>query len=258
MNDQHNYSFVDSLGNNNDFFLIMGNELKTNAPIDYDENPTFQVFIKTTDDGVPNMSYVKSFIITTNDLNASPHEIDLHPTDVNAQSILGTVVGLFTTQDEDSTDQHSYEFVNEGENDNIFFIIVGDTLKTNAPIVYETNPTFLIVVRSTDNGTPNLSLVKSFIITTNDVGGVDSNMGIINNKHFILHNPVSDFLTIEIEGLDFKQFTINIIDEGGKIVYHESNGKNSKQFDVSFLKNGLYICRINCKNHLYVEKFIKM
>ncbi|MCE5252339.1 InlB B-repeat-containing protein [bacterium] len=102
-------------------------------------------------------------------VNEAPTDISLSSTSVDENKDAGTEVGTFSTTDVNSADIHTYSFVNgEGDTDNGSFSISGSSLVTTSKLDYETQNTYSIRVRSTDNGNPGLSCDRSFVITVNN------------------------------------------------------------------------------------------
>lgn len=75
--DSHTYSFATGNGTNdadNAAFLISGDELKTNAEIDYETQSEYRIYIQTED--ASGLTYSKSFVINVNDLNDGETGLD--------------------------------------------------------------------------------------------------------------------------------------------------------------------------------------
>ena len=79
-------------------------------------------------------------------------QIDGANTDsVNENRLVGAVVGVLTSTDSSTVDQHTYTLVTGiGDTDNAFFSIDGDRLLTNAVFDFETKNSYSIRVRTTD------------------------------------------------------------------------------------------------------------
>ena len=100
--------------------------------------------------------------------NAAPHDIALAPNTVAENLDSGTVVGSFTTADADAGDSHAYELVpGIGADDNGFFVIQGETLKTAAAFDYEAKSNYEIRVRATDGG--GKTCEQPFTVTVRNV-----------------------------------------------------------------------------------------
>ena len=84
--------------------------------------------------------------------NASPPvDITLNSTSVRDHQPAFAMVGLLTAVDPDKNDRHIYSLVpGPGDDDNIFFQIVNDTLRTTAMLEYTNQNRFSIRVRAVD------------------------------------------------------------------------------------------------------------
>lgn len=167
------YTFVSGPGSaDNAKFNISGQQLRTNAPFDFEFDAIYTVRIQTTDNGVPPLSYAQSFLITIEDLNEAPRAILLSNRFVPVSAGPGTYVGSFSTLDPDrwSNQQHAYELVSgEGGAGNGYFQLVEDKLYAGPAFDAALQP-FPIRVRSTDNGInpDNLSIEEKFIIVAGE------------------------------------------------------------------------------------------
>ena len=90
-------------------------------------------------------------------------------------------IGTFTTQDQDVTDRHNYALVN---NPGDKFRVISNYLFTSvdANLDYETQQTYKVTVRSTDNGVPARYLEENFIISLTDVNERPTLIRINNSK----------------------------------------------------------------------------
>lgn len=100
--------------------------------------------------------------------NSDPVHIELATSTVTENQPAGTVVGSFSTVDPGKLDTFTYQLVaGTGAIDNNAFAIIGDQLQTAASLDYESQSSYSIRVRSTDNG--GLSIEEVFVITATDV-----------------------------------------------------------------------------------------
>ncbi len=76
------------------------------------------------------MKTTKDLVITVTNVNETPTDLALSPSDVDENSALGTEIGVLTGTDPDGTAGLSYSLV-AGALDNAFFTIVGDRLQVN-------------------------------------------------------------------------------------------------------------------------------
>lgn len=74
----------------------------------------------------------------------------------------------------------------------------------------------------------------------------------------IYPNPVSDYLTINIQNSPVEAFTIEILDLSGRSVRNYSSINNGSQIELSTLKSGMYILKVNYNNDASQNKlFVK-
>ncbi|MEM7111125.1 MAG: LamG-like jellyroll fold domain-containing protein [Chloroflexota bacterium] len=169
--DSHTYALVSGTGDDdNGSFAIDGNQIKTAASFDFETKNGYTVRVRTTDNGGLNGTFEKQLTITVNDVNDAPTDIGLSPSSVAENSVVDTIVGSLTTTDQDAGDSPSYTFVaGTGDDDNSSFTIDGTQIKTSAIFDFEAKSSYTVRVRTTDNGTPNLSFEKQLTITVTDV-----------------------------------------------------------------------------------------
>lgn len=129
-------------------FSISGDELKTNALFDYNNQRVHHIRVRTTDQG--GLTYEKEFQINITNTNDAPSDIAITPSSFIENLALNTSIGSFTATDKDSNDVFTYSFVNQSNNDNGDFIIAGNELKTAANFNYEIKNLYIIEVQVRD------------------------------------------------------------------------------------------------------------
>jgi large repetitive protein len=106
--------------------------------------------------------------ITVNDTNEAPTDIGLSNSSVAENQPANTLVGALSSIDPDTGDTFAYTLVNgAGSDDNDSFNISGSSLRTSVVFDFETQNSYTIRVRSTDQG--GLYVEKAFIITVSNV-----------------------------------------------------------------------------------------
>lgn len=101
-------------------------------------------------------------------INRAPTDISLSSSSIAENGPAGTQVGTFSTVDPDHGNTFSYTLISgAGSTDNGSFSISGNSLQAAAAFDYETQDSYSIRIRSTDQG--GLSVEKSFNITVIDV-----------------------------------------------------------------------------------------
>jgi len=108
------------LANAGDRVRIVGQELRLQSKLNYEETSSFSVTVETKGDGSPRLASVSVFNITVMDCNDPPTRIifrgGLIP-EYTKHSFEGThngsVVGNFTTVDEDVGQTHVYSIIGD-------------------------------------------------------------------------------------------------------------------------------------------------
>lgn len=90
----------------------------------------------------------------------------------------------------------------------------------------------------------------TFWVTPLDPTSTDENNALEIN---VFPNPVSDYITIEGEGLNH----FEILDITGKVIEAVQTNKNKSSIDLSSLKSGLYVISIETDNGVIRRVFIK-
>ncbi len=167
-------------------FTIVGNELQTNSSLDFETQSSYEIFVRTTD--AAGASYSEALTINVTDVaeNSSPTDIVLSNSSINENSPLGAVVGTFSTSDADIGDSFTYQLLS-GSN---AFTIVGDELRTNSSLDFETQSSYEIFVRTTDAAGASYSEVLTINVT--DVAENSSPTDIVLSNSSIDENSPSD------------------------------------------------------------------
>jgi len=177
--DVHAYQLVDGLGaGNNESFNVIGNFLISRAVFDFEEKDSLFIRIETTDqDG---LAFEKTFFIKVGDLadplpNQAPANVKLSTNTIDENNAPGLIIGLFSAEDPDIGDEHSYHLVEgSGADDNESFVIMGNILVSGQVFDYETRDTMYIRVSCSDQ--EGLADEEEFIILVKNVyeSGVNS------------------------------------------------------------------------------------
>lgn len=97
--------------------------------------------------------------------NKTPTALALSATGVAHNAPVGTDIGTLTTADPDSVDTHTYTFSCDTPGaDDGKFSLSGSTLSIAEVTDYDTQSTYTVCIRTTDNGLPNLSFDQTFVI----------------------------------------------------------------------------------------------
>ncbi len=165
--DTLSYTLASGTGSsNNASFQIVGNQLQTAAPFDYESQSNYLIRVRTTDQG--GLWFEKAFVIAVTNVNEAPTNLALSSTTVTENQPSGAAVGTFSSTDPDAGDTFTYLLISgTGSTDNGAFQIVGNQLRTAASFNFETQSSYAIRVRSTDAG--GLSFEKAFTISVTNV-----------------------------------------------------------------------------------------
>jgi hypothetical protein len=163
--DAFTYTLVSGAGGeDNAAFTIVGNELRTAAAFDFETKPTYHILVQLNDGkgGV----VTKAFTITVTDVNDAPTDIALSNNKVFEAAPINTVVGLFSTTDQDGG-AFTYALVaGAGDADNVKFEISGAQLLIKESPNYDVQASYTVRVRSADAG--GLFVEKPFTIQVID------------------------------------------------------------------------------------------
>ena len=173
------YALVGGLPDNAAFTIggANNNQLILNAPLDFETKSSYTIRVETTDSG--GLKTTKDLVITVTNVNETPTDLALSPSDVDENSALGTEIGVLTGTDPDGTAGLSYSLV-AGALDNAFFTIVGDRLQVNGAFNYEAQSSYAIRVRVTDSG--GQSFTKDLAVEVNNVNEVPTDLLISNTE----------------------------------------------------------------------------
>ncbi len=164
----------------NSLFLVVGNELRTNAAFNYESKNSYWIQLRATDTG--GLSYDRAFAIGVTDVNDNPTDIALAGTSIAENLPAGTVVGDISGSDPDVGQSGTLTFgLLPGYADNSLFEIAGNQLTTASRFDYEAKSSYSIGVRATDTG--GLSYDESFSITvSDDPTDLRATIGLVNGK----------------------------------------------------------------------------
>jgi len=147
---------------------ISGNGAERSIKITPIETETGEAnIILNVSDG--ELSSTEEFAVIVNPNNNAPFDILLSDNRVVEDSPPGTLVGTFTTIDDDASDVHNYSLVDgEGDRDNDSFIIEDDELLTNEIFNFEEKSLLNIRVQS-DDGEDTIEEMFDIIVTQTEI-----------------------------------------------------------------------------------------
>ncbi|MBX2844191.1 MAG: T9SS type A sorting domain-containing protein [Flammeovirgaceae bacterium] len=152
LDDEHSIVFVPGTGDeDNDSFSISGKSLLAKSSFDFETKNEYNIRVKTIDKY--GGEFEKSFFIKVTDVfeNSFPTDILLSQNEIKENEPAQTVIGDFTSTDKDKEDEHTYALISgEGDEDNDFFEISDDQLRSKISFDYEKKKEYSIRVKSTD------------------------------------------------------------------------------------------------------------
>ncbi len=185
--DQNNYviQLIEGYGDDfNDNFSIENNIITSNFPINYEEHNQVNIRVRAESQG--SVQVVEEvLVIDVVNRNDAPTAVLLDNNQVEENLPLRSLVGTFSTEDEDANDRFRYFLVSgDGDVDNRFFEIEEDRLVTNRVFDFENRDTYSIRIRTLDRG--GLSFEEAFQINIQNVNDAPSAIAISNSS--ILEN----------------------------------------------------------------------
>ena len=173
------YELVSGNGDNdNASFRIEGDILKTVDNLDYETRNLYSIRLQTDDGNGGSLERV--FTIAVADGNDLPTGINLNTTTIPENSGTGAVIGIFSSDDQDTAQNHVYSLVSGlGDDDNSSFEINGLQLKARENFNYEIQASHSIRVQ-TDDGHGGF-FEKVFIISVEDVNDTPSDISLTSN-----------------------------------------------------------------------------
>ncbi len=174
------YAFASGAGgNDNALFRILGNSLRTSQPLDFEAQPTYSIRVRTTDG--EGLTFDKSFTITLTNVNEGPTNQALSAATIAENQPVGSFIGTLSSTDVDAGDTLTYTLVSgTGSNDNSFFQIAGNTLRTSQVLNFEAQSTYSIRVRTTDSG--GLNVEKAYLVTATNINEEPTDLTLSDNS----------------------------------------------------------------------------
>ncbi len=166
---------------------------------------TAVITIIAIDNGPIAQTDSESFILTVLPVNDAPTAFALAPDTVQENSPSGMHVGLFTATDVDTGEIYTYNLISgDGSNDvdNDKFLIVNDTLRTDAMFDYEADDTLVIRVQVKDIG--GLSYQASKMVFVKDMPEPEISLSktSINFGKVIVNRTYKKTISLSSVGLD--------------------------------------------------------
>lgn len=253
----HIYTLISGNGTNdadNSSFEITGSGLQSSESFNFETKNEYYIYVNTEDqDG---SGYSKAFVIDVIDLNESPTDITLSNNTIDENSSVNTVIGTFSTEDEDSGDVHTYSLTSgDGTNDagNSSFVISDNELQNAEVFDFESQDEYYIFVETNDGNGGSFS--KAFIVTVNDVTKVGI-QDLSADDIKVFPNPTSGNVNIDFSDKDFDEIQIKIINSNGQVIYKNKTKQPKFNIDLSANPTGLYYLLIESDHYSGIQKLI--
>ena len=117
--------------------------------LNFEDQPSYDIKIRTTDNGTPAKSFNQTFTIYLTDDNDRPRDLSLTNDMISENATVGTVIGCFKARDEDRGQKLIFQLVDD---DGGRFALDNDKLVTAKSLDHEANKRHLITVAVRDNG----------------------------------------------------------------------------------------------------------
>lgn len=224
---KHSYFLVKGTGDNdNKYFAIVGDELRTNAFLNAKAQPQLSVRIESVNDlgyKVQKMFTIKVLPSDGSGQDIAIKELSLSSNTVAENKPSGTLVGELLAKGNLPGDKLTFGLIEgKGAEDNDLFEIVGNTLRTKKPLDFEEKPlrTVRIIVTSQASGV----LEQALLVRILDVNEPPI---ILTKSLKIAENSPKGTLVGKIEAKD---------PEGGTLRYAHANQTSessaSETFDI--------------------------
>jgi gliding motility-associated-like protein len=176
--DSHTYTLIAGSGStDNTQFYIQRDSLYNVSAIYFPTQPVYYIRARTTDLG--GLWIENTFTINVSNVNHAPSDIALSNTVIAENQLVGTSIATLTTSDADilcCADTHTYTLVSgSGSADNAKVYVVGNILKTNQVLDFESQNSLTIRLMTTD-ALGGATFTKSFTLTVTDNNDAPTNL----------------------------------------------------------------------------------
>ncbi len=222
--DTFTYTLVSGTGaTHNGLFTITNGELVTNAGINFEENATLSVRIRTSD--AAGASYSKVFSITVNNVNEIPTAITSSSLTIAENAGADAEIGTLSTTDPDNGDTFVYSLVaGSGDTDNSGFSISNGKIVAKNSFNFESKSSYSVRVKTQDAG--GLSYEEALTIMVSNV----------NEAPTALVLSASNIAENEAIGTEIGDLTATDEDNGDSFTYSlvaGSGDTDNASFDIS-------------------------
>lgn len=247
-----NYTYTLLSGKaDNDRFSIDQDQLLSAQIFDFEERSTFEIWVRSTGDN--GFASERSFTIAISDANDPPEQIELSENTIDENLEPESLVGVFTTLEQDKSDTYTY-VLTAGDD---FFTIEGAQLKIRTPFNFEEQDSYPITVKTTDAG--GLSTTADFVISVIDQPDAPDDLLVSNlsiDENAAAGTIVGELSTVDQDANSTFIYQLSGVDyESNEAFYIQGNRLiASRSFDYE-TKNALTI-KLSTTDHtgLVLEK----
>ncbi|MDD3302153.1 MAG: cadherin repeat domain-containing protein, partial [Candidatus Gracilibacteria bacterium] len=252
------YTFVVGTGSNdNNSFIINGNELQTNFAPNYEADSSYSIRVQSQDE---NGDLVETeFTIHINDVNEPITDFVMNGGLLDENTGTGTEAGDFHVFDEDIGDTYTYTFVSgSGGEDNSSFTISGATIITNFDPDYETKDVYNVLIGCTDAGGNYFE--KSFTVDVYDNAEAPTDISITNtniDENMGVGIPVGDFSSTDDDiGETFTYSLVSGTGDNDNSLFDISGATLVTNANLNYESDSSYSIRVRTTDYagLYFEK----
>jgi gliding motility-associated-like protein len=202
-------------------FVIAGNVLRSSASFDFETKNSYSVRIRTTDN--LGLWYEKAFTILINNVNDAPTNITLSNDTIVENRAINSLVGSFSTTDQDVANTFTYSFANIAGNSNSLFVLTGNQLRTTSLFNYEAQKTFFVYIQTNDgNGG---TFTKQFQINVKDSNDAPVDLS-LSTPSITENKPIGSYIG---------QFSTSDPDQNNTFIYSLVSGTgatNNNSFSI--------------------------
>jgi Ca2+-binding RTX toxin-like protein len=160
-------------------------------------------------------------------INDTPTSIGFTGGPIAENSANGSLIGVLATTDVDVGDTFSYTLVTgTGSTDNTLVSIVGNQLRVNGAIDFETNPTLELRIRSTDQGA--LFTESAFVVNVSDINETVPNRNPVVTTPVVFNGAedtaIAGTLTASDPDGDVLGYTLGSVPTKGTVTMNASTG----------------------------------
>lgn len=233
LNDEHAYTLS---GADAESFQILGDELLTLAPLDFETKTSYEITIVSEDGG--GLTTSKDFVIQISDENDAPSSLTASGSSIEESLPQGSVVATLSTIDDDVADTHTYSL--SGADADKFKVLVNE-LRTATEFNFEEVSSYDIVLTVTDDR--GLSYEADFMIAVEDVNDLPTTLELSNSQipeALGAGTFIGTFSTQDEDSMDAHTFTLTDGsggDDNASFTINEGVLVTAEEFDFETKEN---------------------